>query len=425
MFGTILYISTRWPWPVEMGRQRMIAQTLEFASELGEVHLLAFGDKPAKPPPEHVRSFSMLPMSGFAGLVGSLLLRPSLPLQSHLFLNSKAVTGIMETVDRLKPDVVVLDMARLSHIAAEIRRRHPGIRLVLDMDDRLSKRYQRMLDNEKVGDLGGTFEARMPGAVRFLVPKLKRFVLSLEQRLVARAERRATSMFDSILMVSALEAEEMQEACPGKARVLAFPPLIESLPVQAQDFSSSVRFVFIGNGGYAPNAEALEVLDSAAVEVKERAMEADAAFRFQSAGKPSPDANYDVVEVAGFVPDLAEFLARDAVLVAPILQGTGIKTKIIDALEHSVPVITTPVGAEGLGLSEGEHYIGVHGAEDLAQVCLEIVCSPDARRRLKDMAAAARQKGLTTQNRAILRARLADAFGSRVADQPELAVQPA
>jgi polysaccharide biosynthesis protein PslH len=411
MAVTILYISTRWPWPIEMGRQRMIAQTLDFAAELGDVHLLSFGDAPKKPPPDHIRSSSMLRMSGFAGLVVSMLFRPLLPLQSHLFLNRDATGNVMAAVERLRPQVIVFDMARLSHLAGAIRRRYPGIRLVLDMDDRLSKRYQRMLDSETVGDLGGTFESRMPGAVRFFLPKLKRLLLGLEQRLMVRAEKQAANVFDAILMVSALEADEMRADCPGKARVIAFPPLINDLAVPDQDFSESVRFVFIGNAVYAPNTEALELLDRVAVNVAHGAGEGAAAFRFQAAGKPHPDAAYQALEVAGFVPDLAEFLSGDAVLAAPILQGTGIKTKIIDALEHSVPVITTPVGAEGLGLCEGEHYIGVEGEADLTRTCMEIVHSSQVRGRLADMAASARNKGLTTQNRTILRDRLAAAFG--------------
>lgn len=407
----VLYIATRWPWPVEMGRQRMIAQTLEFAASLGEVHLLSFGDLPKKPAPDYIRSSAMLDMSGTLGIAGSLITRPLLPLQSHLFLNRKATLAVMQAVERIRPDVVVFDMARLSHLAGAIHRRFPEIRLVLDMDDRLSKRYARMLSNETVADLGGTFEARLPGPVRFLVPRLKKLLLRVEKSLMERSERRAAEVFDSILMVSALEAEELKADCPGRARVVAFPPLINELPVPPQDFSRSVRFVFIGNAGYAPNAEALELLDRAAVQVCHDASSADAKYSFQAAGKPLADAAYEKVEVAGFVPDLSEFLAGDAVLVAPILQGTGIKTKIIDALEHSVPVITTPVGAEGLGLTEGEHFICVQGEDDLARACLDIVRSPEARGRLARMAAAARDKGLTTQNRHILKDRLTLAFG--------------
>jgi len=407
----VLYISTRWPWPVEMGRQRMIAQTLEFAAGLGEVNLLAFGDAPQKPAPDHIHSSAMLSMSGLPSIVRSLIFRPLVPLQSHLFLNGKAIREVMSVVERIRPDVVIFDMARLSPLADAIHRRHPGIRLVLDMDDRLSKRYQRMLSNGSAGELGGTFEARLPRLVRFLVPKLKTLLLSLERRLMVRCEKRVAEKFDAILMVSALEAEEMRADCAGKADVIAFPPLINELPVPHQDFSTSVRFVFIGNAAYAPNAEALELLDRAAVKVNQAAGRKMAAFRFLAAGKPLADAAYQVVEAVGFVPDLSAFLSGDAVLVAPILQGTGIKTKIIDALEHSVPVITTPVGAEGLGLTEGEHYICVQGEVDLAGACLDLIQSSEARNRLAAMAAAAREKGLTTQNHTLLHARLASAFG--------------
>lgn len=407
----VLYIATRWPWPVEMGRQRMIVQTLEFAATLGEVHLLSFGDLPKKPAPDFITSSGMLDMSGMMGIAGSMLRRPLLPLQSHLFLNGPATAAVMEAVERIRPDVIVFDMARLSHLALAIHRHYPGIRLVLDMDDRLSKRYQRMLTNETAGDLGGTFEARLPGAIRFLVPRLKKLLLRVEKSLMDRSERRAADVFDAILMVSALEADEMRTDCPGRADVVAFPPLINELPVPQQDFSRSVRFVFIGNAGYAPNAEALELLDRAAVQVSKNTGSSDTDYCFQAAGKPLAHAVYKKVEVAGFVPDLSAFLAGNAVLVAPILQGTGIKTKIIDALEHSVPVITTPVGAEGLGLTEGEHFICVLGEDDLAQACLHIIRSPEARGGLARMAAAARNKGLTSQNRTILRDRLTFAFG--------------
>ncbi len=55
------------------------------------------------------------------------------------------------------------------------------------------------------------------------------------------------------------------------------------------------------------------------------------------------------VELAGFVDDLAAEYAGAAVALVPVLQGAGVKFKTIEALLHGVPVVTTTVGAEGVG----------------------------------------------------------------------------
>jgi glycosyltransferase involved in cell wall biosynthesis len=58
----------------------------------------------------------------------------------------------------------------------------------------------------------------------------------------------------------------------------------------------------------------------------------------------------DVVEVTGFVPDdeLARRYAGARVVLAPLRFGAGVKLKVIEALAEGVPVVTTPVGAEGI-----------------------------------------------------------------------------
>ena len=60
------------------------------------------------------------------------------------------------------------------------------------------------------------------------------------------------------------------------------------------------------------------------------------------------DARADVT-VAGFVPDLEPEYAAARVCVVPLRQGAGVKFKTVEALLHGVPVVTTSVGAEGIG----------------------------------------------------------------------------
>ncbi|HVB86893.1 MAG TPA: glycosyltransferase family 4 protein [Candidatus Dormibacteraeota bacterium] len=74
----------------------------------------------------------------------------------------------------------------------------------------------------------------------------------------------------------------------------------------------------------------------------------------------------DVVRV-GFVPELATEFAKHRMLIAPVRYGTGTKTKILHALAHGVPVITTSMGAEGMGLAHEESALIADAPEDYAR----------------------------------------------------------
>jgi glycosyltransferase involved in cell wall biosynthesis len=65
----------------------------------------------------------------------------------------------------------------------------------------------------------------------------------------------------------------------------------------------------------------------------------------------------------GFVDDLAMFYRGLRVAVAPIRYGAGVKLKTVEAVQYGVPIVATPVGAEGLEELHGE-AIAVHEAAD-------------------------------------------------------------
>ena len=88
----------------------------------------------------------------------------------------------------------------------------------------------------------------------------------------------------------------------------------------------------------------------------------DRPVRFEAAGRIDPRIETPHVTRHGFVEDLDAFLGPDAVMVAPIRTGTGIKTKLLDAFGRGVPVVTTPKGVEGLDLSPGREVVVEPGA---------------------------------------------------------------
>jgi glycosyltransferase involved in cell wall biosynthesis len=65
----------------------------------------------------------------------------------------------------------------------------------------------------------------------------------------------------------------------------------------------------------------------------------------------------DAVEIRSDVPDVAAALADTDVLLVPLRNGGGVRVKVIEALALGLPVVSTPVGVEGLGIEPGVHAV--------------------------------------------------------------------
>ena len=72
------------------------------------------------------------------------------------------------------------------------------------------------------------------------------------------------------------------------------------------------------------------------------------------------------VTVTGPVDDVRPFLARAAVVVAPMVSGSGIKNKILEAMAMQRPVVATSLAAEGLAAAPGRDIVVADGAAGFA-----------------------------------------------------------
>ena len=85
----------------------------------------------------------------------------------------------------------------------------------------------------------------------------------------------------------------------------------------------------------------------------------------------------DGVELVGFVDDLEAEYARASVALVPLRQGAGVKFKTVEALCRGVPVVTTSVGAEGVGGDELFARLSDDPAR-LAEGIVEVLRGPQA-----------------------------------------------
>ena len=82
-------------------------------------------------------------------------------------------------------------------------------------------------------------------------------------------------------------------------------------------------------------------------------------------------------EPVGFVPDLEPELARAWGMVVPLWYGSGMRVKTVEAMAAGLPVACTPLGAEGLGLEAGRHYVEARTAAELGTAALALLGEPE------------------------------------------------
>jgi glycosyltransferase involved in cell wall biosynthesis len=110
--------------------------------------------------------------------------------------------------------------------------------------------------------------------------------------------------------------------------------------------------------------------------------------RFVVVGKnPPPEvcalASDARIEVTGYVADPQPYLQAADVFVAPLHSGGGMRVKILDAWLWGLPIVSTPIGAEGIDLVDGETILLAGDAAAFAAATLRLLTDRALNQRLR------------------------------------------
>jgi glycosyltransferase involved in cell wall biosynthesis len=216
--------------------------------------------------------------------------------------------------------------------------------------------------------------------------------LAREAAALEEQEKRAWSRMDVILYPSAGETGYVQAhlaACGSRAEARTVPAYAydEVARDPARGLAERSGVVFVAGFAHPPNVDAARwLVEQIMPLVWERSPET----RLSLVGSNPTDEVKALagarVAVTGFVTDekLAEHYARARVAIAPLRYGAGVKGKVVEAMRHGLPAVTTLAGAQGLDAAR--HCLAV--ADDAASLAQEVLglLSDDARwlRRAED-----------------------------------------
>jgi len=149
------------------------------------------------------------------------------------------------------------------------------------------------------------------------------------------------------------------------------------------------RVLFLASFTYPPNVDAVAWYVRS---IHPRLLELKKNTSLEIVGSGSTDRLHAMksgpISIHGEVADVRPAFARASMLAVPLLFGGGTRLKILEAAALGCPVVTTSIGAEGLGLEDRVHIRIADGAEAFAQAALETMEQRDETRARTERAAA-------------------------------------
>jgi glycosyltransferase involved in cell wall biosynthesis len=197
-----------------------------------------------------------------------------------------------------------------------------------------------------------------------------------------RAAEQEAALFrraNLILTLSRSDAAWVREST-GRNQTLAvvYRRALESATPPAWATRRQDQLLYVGDFGRPVNQRAAELL---ARDVLPRVRARHPAARLVLAGRrPPPElrslAELPGVDVTGAIPDLAAVYRSSGVMVCPMDVGGGIHVKMVEAMSWGLPVVTTPVGNDGIAGSRGTSILVERFPDGMAHACSDLIDHP-------------------------------------------------
>jgi glycosyltransferase involved in cell wall biosynthesis len=282
-----------------------------------------------------------------AGFMGTL------PLQAAYYGSSRMRRLVADALERVRPDLVYTHLFRMAPYALAEMQAHPAA-WVLDLTDVVSSEISRSLEY-RVG--------------------LSRWIYREESRRIERYETYLAPLFDRCWVVGDREARTLAAMSPS-ARIEVVPIGVDGNGVGTKAAREPATILFFGFQKIFHNRDAARFLAREIFPIV-RASVPHAVLEI--AGKASDSlrgVGGEGVRILGYLEDPREAFSRATVFVAPHRFAAGVQTKVLQALDAGLPVVTTPLVREGLEPIPSDILRVGSTAEEIAASVVALIRDP-------------------------------------------------
>ncbi|MDP9315990.1 MAG: glycosyltransferase [Chloroflexota bacterium] len=336
----IVFLASRFPYPLLKGDQVRAYHFLERLHQQHQVTLITpyhhHADQPMRDVVRQICStLELVPLTTRSAVPRIATAVPSsTPLQVAYLSDPMLGARLKEVVQRDKPDVVHIQLARLGELGLNLA----GVPRVLDFIDALSLNMLRRGRRER---------------------GLKRVLFFVEAQRMAAFERRLCQHYDQATISSPLDRDFI-----GKLKnlhVVSNGVDLSTFPYHPpyERHVAQPTLIFTGRMSYFPNYDAVDYFLTMVLP-QVRAACPSVGVRIVGADPPEwlrQKAVAHRAEVTGRVPSIAEALHQATIAIAPLRSGSGFQNKVIEAMAAGTPVIATSHAVAALDVAHDEHLL--------------------------------------------------------------------
>ncbi len=196
--------------------------------------------------------------------------------------------------------------------------------------------------------------------------------LAIKAQETRRKELSNCLLANVTLTVTEEDARHLQQELP-KLNYAILPNVHQLESPSNVPFEQREGLVFIGNYNHHPNEDAVYYLIEQVLPLIWERLPDTSLYLIGSHMKPAMKTLASPhIKVVGWVDQVAPEFAQRRVFVSYLRYGAGMKGKLGQALSLGLPIVTTQIGAEGMGLVEGETALIADDPIRFAQAVIQV-----------------------------------------------------
>jgi len=343
----ILFLTSRFPYPLEKGDKLRSYHFIKGLSAKHEVHLASISDVQVSDIEMHeVKKFCnsisvfRIHKPGIAVNIAKAYFG-KLPLQTAYFFNRNIQRQMFDYGKNISPDVIVCMLTRMAEYAEVFT----GIPKLLDYQDVFSKGVERRMGNTEF----------------FL-----RSILKHEAGNQLQYERNVFDLFDEKIIISQQDRDLIPHPLNSSIHIITNGVDTEYFsPLPAE---KKFDLLFTGNMNYPPNIESADyIVHEILPHVRKKIPDVKLLIAGATPSARVKALESENVHVSGWVDDIRASYASAKIFIAPMLINIGLQNKILEAMAMNLPCITSPLANNAIGGTDGENILVAASPQQYAE----------------------------------------------------------